>query len=131
MRKPVSTQSMTIELNDIRRNAQFFCREQYNPMPFHDSTDKQAWAFSMRQALSASLSIPMTDDELRLYAGSIYESIQYFNKRDQRHSDYMDFLRQLGVTKEDTIEKQQRRMLAKMRRHPQVITDERKKPDRK
>lgn len=90
MRKARSIQELTIErLAEMSRR-----HYHYNPTPFYEMTERQARGFAMRQAVTASASIPMTMDEMKLYAGAVYESIRYFNERDPRHADHMRFIKE-------------------------------------
>lgn len=92
MRKKQSIQSLTIE----KLKALSVWRSGYNPKPFYKMTDEEVRAFAIRQALDASTSIRMTRDEIRLYAGAVYESILYFNRIDKRHEEYMKYLKAVG-----------------------------------
>lgn len=75
-------------------------RKGYNPKPFYKMTDAELCAFASRQALEASDTIQMTQEEMQQYAVAIFGAIKYFNKRDKRHADYMLYLEECRLREE-------------------------------
>ena len=75
-------------------------RKVYNPKPFYKMKDAELCAFASRQALEASDTIQMTQEEMQQYAGAIFGAIKYFNKRDKRHADYMLYLEECRLREE-------------------------------
>lgn len=63
----------------------------YNPKPVVAMDDKEAAAFSLRQALRAAQTLDMDDKEKRLYANAVLASIRYFNARSSEHGDIMRY----------------------------------------
>jgi len=119
IQKSLTDKSPEEKLRHWRENARCHQKD-YNPQPIHEMTEKQAWAFSMRQAIAASLTICMTDEELMLYAGGIYGSIRYFNERDTRHREHMAFLEECRVKLQEMMAKQREEKKA-MKRKPKLI----------
>ena len=110
------TTKLTAErIRDIRKR-----HTRYNPQPIHEMTDVQARAFAMRQAVMASATIDMTEEEMELYAGAIYGSIRRFNHQDRRHREHMAYIEACQVTLQAMIERR-RKVLAERKKKPRVI----------
>ena len=102
---------------DIKRKILLEDRVCYNPKPFWQMTDIAIRCFASRQARQAAKSAPMTDEEMELYAGSIYHSIRYFNKRDPRYEEYMQYLKERRAAVEESrrIEAEKQALLSHIR----------------
>lgn len=63
----------------------------YNPQPISSMDYVEAKEFSCRQAKKAAKAMSLNSDEEKRYAMSVFESICYFNKRDERHHEIMRY----------------------------------------
>lgn len=81
-----------MRLDELRRKDLSVRCAKYIRKPCSKMTNEQAMAFASMQAESARETIPMTDEEAKMYAGAIYSSIRYFNDRDPEHAAYIRYL---------------------------------------
>lgn len=93
---------MTTNSNIRRHETELLslCRH-YVSKPLWKMTNEELIIFSNSQARDAERTTriiengkcrSMTQDEVRQYALSVYESVRYFNLRDQRHAEEMRYL---------------------------------------
>ena len=101
MRHPKSIIQLAARATQEKIEAMRHRHYRYNPKPFYEMTDMQAKAFAARQAIVASGSMDMTEEEMELYAGAIYGSIKYFNDHDERHAEHMVYLQECASAEKD------------------------------
>ena len=76
-----------------RQNMRDACRL-YRRQPFYEMTDSEAQCFAVRQAIAARETIPMDTAEVLQYGNSILSSILYFNQRDEKHQQHIQYMRE-------------------------------------
>ena len=62
--------------------------------------DRQVQLFALRQARSARATLRLTAEETLRYQQAVMDAIEYFNRRDEAHAEYMHYLDEVRVARQ-------------------------------